>query len=81
MNRDEQFVRNLEAARSFLHDLIDHPEKIETIEDGATVVLFPSDDPELCEANQEMVGRMVEEGAEVHTVLRDRGDGSRIKAS
>ena len=81
MNRDEQFVRNLEAARSFLHDLIDHPEKIETIEDGATVVLFPSDDPDLCEANQAMVGRMVEEGAEVHTVQQDRGDGSRIKAS
>lgn len=72
MNREELFARNLEAARDFIHELIDNPEQIDAIEDGATIVLFPADDPALCKANRAMVERGIAEGARVIETPRGR---------
>ena len=68
MKRDEQFEKNLDAAHAFLLDLIEHPDRLDAIEDGATIVHVPADDPELRRANEAMVAEMAAGGATVRQV-------------
>jgi hypothetical protein len=51
MNRDEQVLKNLDLVESFLHDIIDTPSILGGLPDGTTLVLVPSDDKELADAN------------------------------
>jgi len=55
MERGEQFRRNLKHAIELVSDLIDHPEALQKMPDSAFVVSMPSDDPELCAANDEII--------------------------
>ena len=41
VNKDEQVRRNLDLAEEFLHEMVDHPELLDSIPDGTTVVLIP----------------------------------------
>jgi hypothetical protein len=65
MKQDEQLAKNLDRAHAFLLDLIEHPEKIDAIEDGAAIVHMPSDDPDLRRANEAMARRMAAEGVKI----------------
>lgn len=51
---EEQMNRNLELTEAHLRAVIEHPELLNEIPDGATVIYLPDDDPELREANLEM---------------------------
>ncbi len=72
MKRDEQFSKNLDAAHAFLLHLLKHPENIDMIEDGSTIVHMPSADPELRQANQAMVTDLAAQGMEVRQVKLPR---------
>lgn len=58
---EEQMNRNLELTELHLKALMDHPELLDTIPEGATVIYLPADDPELREANQGMAMDIVRE--------------------
>lgn len=51
MNRDEQVLRNLDLVESFLHEIIDAPEMLDGIPDRTNMILMPSEDEELADAN------------------------------
>jgi hypothetical protein len=55
MEREEQFRRNLKHAFEFIEGLIDFPEQQAKLPDGSNVVSMPTDDPELCTANEDMM--------------------------
>ena len=55
MDREAQFRRNLKHAIELVDGLIDHPESLQKMPDSAFVISMPSDDPELCAANEEMI--------------------------
>lgn len=57
MDRREQFNKNLDLARDHLLALLDEPPECWP-PDGATVVHVPDDDPELAQANLEMLDTM-----------------------
>ena len=71
MDTREQFVKNLDLARDHLLALLDQPPECWP-PDGATVVHLPDDDPELAQANLEMIETMrardPEEVARLHIV-------------
>jgi len=58
---EEQMSRNLSLTEGHLKTLLDHPELLDTIPEGATVIYLPADDPELREANLEMAMDVVRE--------------------
>jgi hypothetical protein len=60
VKRDEQVQRNLDLAERFLHQVIDDPRMLDTIQDGTTVVLVPEDDAELAAANMETALELVQ---------------------
>jgi siroheme synthase (precorrin-2 oxidase/ferrochelatase) len=51
MDEQELFNKNVTLSTEFNKYLIEHPEFVEQIPDGAVVILLPADDPELCEEN------------------------------
>ncbi len=55
MKRGEQFQRNLKHAADFLDAVIDEPDKLASIPDGASVVFMPDDDPELRAVNAQLI--------------------------
>lgn len=61
----EHTTKNIRLVGQFLHDLLDDPTKIESIPDGATVVLLTEDDPELSQANLKAGSRAAELGKTV----------------
>lgn len=65
MDRDEQFRRNNELFRIFMHQVLDSPRFSQLIPDGAEMVFLPEHDPELKEANLELVKRLEDEGKHV----------------
>jgi len=71
MNRDEQVLKNLGLAESFLHDVIDAPTILDGIPDGTTIVLIPEDDMELAGANMEaarqLIPRCPKNGSEIRS--------------
>jgi len=58
---EEQMNRNLELTERHLKALLDHPELLDTIPEGATVIYLPADDPDLREANRRMAMDIVRE--------------------
>ena len=56
---NERIRKNLELTRRFMRAIFDDPAILDTIPDGASVILIPDDDPELAEAN-ERGGRAME---------------------
>jgi len=51
---EEQMNRNLELTEEHLKALLDHPELLDIIPEGATVIYLPANDPELRATNLEM---------------------------
>ena len=77
MNREEQGPQNLELAESFLQHLVEHPAELESLPNGANVVLLPDDDPELVQANLKLAAELTtrdpeqrEEGAPTGVSLK-----------
>ena len=68
MERREQGIKNLELARHALRGILRDPKILDTIPDGATVVLMPSGDDELAAANAAMAKDI---GGEVVGILVD----------
>lgn len=61
MIEEEQVEKNLELARRFAHHLLDHPDELLAMPDGADVVLIPADDPEVAEANLQLAKKILAE--------------------
>jgi hypothetical protein len=79
---EEQMNRNLELTEMHLKALLDHPELLDTLPEGATVIYLPADDPELREANRRMamdivreVGRNGSSEVVVLVLISTDGDG------
>lgn len=68
MDRDEQFRRNNELFRMFMHQVLDSPKFAQLIPDGADIVFLPEHDPELKAANLELVKQLEAEGKHVFVV-------------
>ncbi|HID87693.1 MAG TPA: hypothetical protein EYP55_10010 [Anaerolineae bacterium] len=64
LTREEMFERNLALARKRLLQMIENPGKMEVIPQGARVVNLPRDDPELLEANLQLVMELAKDGDE-----------------
>ena len=54
---DDLAQRNMILSFEFSRYLLEHPEIEVQIPEGASVVLLPEDDPELCEYNKQISGR------------------------
>lgn len=73
MTPEEQFQRNLDHARDLLGHLLRNPAELDGIPEGAHIVAMPTDDPELCEANEAMLRRVREragDGVSAHGRVR-----------
>ncbi|HLB12385.1 MAG TPA: DUF5647 family protein [Dehalococcoidia bacterium] len=68
MDRDEQFRRNNELFRIFFHQVLDSSGFAQLIPDGAEIVFLPEHDPELKEANLELVKTLEAEGKHVFLI-------------
>ena len=51
MNNDEIIDRNLEQHGRFMLYVLEHPELLDLVPDGAELIFLPTDDPELCRIN------------------------------
>lgn len=69
MNYEEQGTRNIALAGAFLSYLLDRPGELESIPDGAQLVLTNCDDPELSRANEELAEQLRARGESV--IVRD----------
>ncbi len=61
LTKEQMMERNLELAEGHLLQVLEHPEILDHIPDGAHVILLPTDDPELFEANLEMANQLARE--------------------
>ena len=59
----KQTTKNIALAGRFLRQMLDDPSVARDIADGATVVLIPTDDPELAAANRRLADHEVEAGS------------------
>jgi hypothetical protein len=64
MEYREQVERNIDLAGRYLNYLLDRPKQIETIPDGATLILVDTDDAELTMANLELAEECRQRGAQ-----------------
>lgn len=71
VNTEEQFSRNLEHAFHLLRAVLRDPSELESIPSGTHVVPMPSDDLELCEANEAMVRRQRAARPSAHAGVAD----------
>ncbi len=65
MKSKEMVRKNLLLGMEFDKYLIEHPDLIEKIPQGAHVVLLPEYDPELLEANKRLARKRLREGEKV----------------
>ncbi|MBI2265295.1 MAG: hypothetical protein HYU64_09010 [Armatimonadetes bacterium] len=52
MKKDEIVRKNLDLQAEFLRYSFDHPDVLDRIPTGATMVILPDDDAELCRVNE-----------------------------
>lgn len=73
LGETEMVTRNLALTRRWLDTVLENPESIEQLPDGAYIFFLPQDDPDLLSANLQLaveVARdMVENGAEKHPIV------------
>ena len=65
MDRDEQFRRNHDLFEMFMQQVLEAPELLDRIPDGADIIFLPDSDPALREANLELGAEREREGAAV----------------
>jgi hypothetical protein len=58
--------RNIDAAFDLLRQIIDDPNVLDTIPDGATIVFIPNDDPAAAASNLELGISAVRSGTDVY---------------
>lgn len=68
MDRDEQFRRNNELFRVFMLQVLESPPLAQRIPDESEIVFLPEHDPELKEANLELVRMLEAEGKRVFLI-------------
>ena len=61
LTKEQMMARNLDLAEEHLLRILENPELLDHIPDGAHVILLPSDDPELFEANLTMANQLARE--------------------
>ena len=69
MNYEEQGTRNIALAGAVLSYLVERSGDLDSIPDGAHVVLTNRDDPELSQANIELAEQLLARGESV--IVRD----------
>jgi hypothetical protein len=67
-NRETIVEKNITLSFEFERYILEHPEVLEQIPDGAQVVLLPQDDPELYRINLNAAQKAREEGETVPVV-------------
>lgn len=60
MKKDEIIAKNLLIGAEFDKFVLEHPEVMEQIPDGAQFIFLPEYDPELCEANLKFTKSAIE---------------------
>ena len=65
MDRDEQFRRNHDLFEIFMQQVLDDPELLDDIPNGADIIFLPDNDPSLREANLELGAEREHEGDKV----------------
>jgi len=65
MDRDEQFRKNHDLFEMFMQQVLDDPELLDRIPDGADIIFLPNSDPALRKANLELGAEREREGATV----------------
>ncbi|MDD5434429.1 MAG: hypothetical protein PH343_03270 [Nitrospira sp.] len=65
MKKDEIVARNLLIGAEFDKFVIEHPEFLNKIPDGAQLVFLPEYDPELCKENLRLIESLCEKGKPV----------------
>jgi hypothetical protein len=65
MNRDEMFRKNNELFAMFMQHILDNPDLMDQIPDGADIIFLPDSDPLLRQANLELGQEREREGAQV----------------
>lgn len=73
MEREEQFRRNHELFRVFMREVLTNPKIRQSIPQEADVIFLPEHDPELKEANLQLVKQLEDEGKHVILVKSDLG--------
>jgi hypothetical protein len=61
-NREAIVEKNITLSFEFERYVMEHPEILGQIPDGAAVIFLPKDDPELCHVNLETARRVQTEG-------------------
>ena len=72
MIQEELAARNIVLGGEFTKYILDHPDLLERIPEDAHVILFPEDDPSLCEENKKIARKRREEGETVVYVRVER---------
>jgi hypothetical protein len=65
LTKADQVERNLDLAHDHLPAILDNPDLLDEIPDGATVVLLPADDPDLFEINLQIAVSRARKGDNV----------------
>jgi len=65
VDRDEQFRRNHDLFEIFMQQVLDDPELLDSVPNGADIIFLPDNDPELRDANLELGAEREREGAKV----------------
>jgi hypothetical protein len=65
MIREEQSRKNNELMALFMQQVLDDPELLEAIPEGAEVIFLPQNDADLCDANLELGKARQAEGRQV----------------
>ena len=61
----EQTTKNIKLAGRFLREVLANPDLLAQVPQDASVVILPSDDPELAEYNRSLAARLIERGEDV----------------
>lgn len=65
MTQEEIAKKNLDLHAEFMRYTFDHPEVLDRIPRGATLVILPEDNEELCSENKKVVDAQKEKGLPV----------------
>jgi len=65
MTRDEQFRKNNELFALFMQQVLEDPEFVDRIPEGAEIIFLPQSDPELCQENLRLGKEREQEGRPV----------------
>ena len=65
MTKEKFADKSLSVGGEFDRYVLEHPEVLDQIPNGATIILLPKDDPEFCEENMKLARQITERGETV----------------